>query len=77
MQHNKDCKCCSGEGHVIPRTVDCGNVTREVKVMQFTSCACNKCVEEGGKKVRRLQKRPVGIIFEDPITNTLEFSLIN
>ena len=46
--HDHECKCCSGTGELVTHTVDCfGEGPRDIKIMMFNQCGCNKCAGEG------------------------------
>jgi hypothetical protein len=42
-EHDKECKCCTGEGEPYQVDVFCGDVRRTVEIMQFTTCKCLDC----------------------------------
>jgi len=45
--HDHECKCCSGTGELVTHTVDCfSEGPREIKIMMFNQCGCNKCAGE-------------------------------
>lgn len=41
--HNKECKCCTGEGDLVAQDVKCGSKTRSIQIKMFHTCGCNKC----------------------------------
>jgi len=45
--HDHECKCCSGTGELVTHTVDCfSEGPRDIKIMMFNQCGCNKCAGE-------------------------------
>lgn len=49
LYHEHECKCCSGEGKLHQRIVDCEGEERKVMVKTLTSCGCNTCGGGTGK----------------------------
>jgi hypothetical protein len=53
--HNKDCKCCTGEGNLQAQQVMCGQKIREIKIKMFHTCGCNQC--EGAEEQAAAAKK--------------------
>jgi hypothetical protein len=49
-EHDKECKCCTGEGEPYQVDVFCGDERRTVEIMQFTTCKCLDCQSQGKRK---------------------------
>jgi len=57
IQHEKDCKCCTGSGSYRRQDLLCGeegsSYSISVMVMHFDNCQCEACVSSEGKSINK------------------------